>query len=95
MSGFEKIISIMLGVILTGAGIFDLILVLVINGWILVPFFILVIVSGIWLVVVGIRMSDKIKEASIKPQFCSKCGSPTRWIAERYRYWCDTCQKYL
>jgi len=29
------------------------------------------------------------------PAACNRCGSPTRWIAEHSRHWCDRCQAYL
>lgn len=99
MGDIEGFINCILGVIFAIAGVFFLLVSLltitgyfeyyIISGRILLPFYMLIIISGSWLFFLGLKTFTKSKK--VKSRFCPTCGTQMRWFGH---FWCDQCKLY-
>jgi hypothetical protein len=87
----EVIVNLLLGLLIILGGILLTAFALLAQAWLLIPFYLLTMIGGMWLMIIGAKSFGKSKEREIQKRFCSQCGSQTNWIGQ---YWCDHCRRY-
>lgn len=92
MNKIELIVNWLLGLFIILGGILLTAFALLAHGWILIPFYLLTIIGGMWLMITGAKSLGKSKERETQKRFCPQCGSQANWIGH---YWCDRCRQYV